>query len=101
MAVTTKQGNASGSISTIPFDIACKIISFFLTPRQPTGSVTLNLYVVTGTGNRAIIPIDTIKLSGTIYAPEVGQLPIVLSKDQYLMLVSNASVDYWFNIESV
>lgn len=92
------QGNTTGSISTIPLNIACKIDSFFLTPRV---NCVLNLYIATTTGDRSAIPVDLAKISGTIYVPDAGQLPIYLDKDQYLILVTSGSVDYWFNISDV
>lgn len=98
MAQKIIQGNTSGSIATISLNIASKIVSFFLTNRT-SGTIVLNLYVVTSTGNRAMIPVNLHQISETIYVPDAGQLPIFLDKDSYLILITNGSTDYYFNVE--
>lgn len=95
MAQKVIQGNTTGSISTIPLNIASKIVSFFLTNRTG-GTIILNMYVVTGTGNRAMIPVDLHQISGTMY---ISDTEIFLEKDSYIMLVTNGSVDYYFCLE--
>lgn len=92
------QGNVSGSVSTVPLDLCCKIESFFLTPRI---NAVINLYIATDAGDRAIVPINLSQVSGTIYVPSSGQLPIFMDKGQYLIIVSSASVDYWFSISDI
>lgn len=88
------EGNVSGSISTVPFNIPCKIISGYLTNRTG-GNVIVNLYVVTGTGDRAIIPINLTLISGQMY---IITEEIVMKPGYYFIIVSNASLDYYFSI---
>lgn len=90
-----KEGRISGSIATVAFGLPCKIISFFLTNRT-SGSVMINVYIVTGTGDRAIVPLNLIQLSGTIYTSSV---PIIMLKGYYLIITTNGLVDYFFSFE--
>lgn len=99
MAKKVIKGNTTGSMTMIPLDIASKITSFFLTNRT-TGTIVLNLYIATTSGNIAMIPVDLNQVSGTIYVPDIGMLPIFLEKGSYLILITNGSVDYYFNIEN-
>ena len=89
------QGNVSGSISTVPFNIPCKIISGYLVNR--TGSnVIVNLYVATVDGDRAIIPLNTTLISGTMWVIEET---VLLPANYYLIITSNGSLDYYISIE--
>lgn len=91
--MTVKQGNITGSISTVAFDIPCKIISGFFTNRT-SGSVNVSVYIATPEGDRAVV--DTTIISGSVH---VIDAPIVLLAGYYLIVVSNASLDYYFSIE--
>lgn len=93
------KGNTSGSITLVPINIPCQIVSFFFVSRSLL-SIGLNAYVVTagGGGNRAIIPLTTTLLSGAMYVPTIGTTPIFLNPNDYIYIVAGGNVDYYFNI---
>ena len=93
--MAVRQGNITGSVSTIPFDIASKIISARFVNRS-VGSITVNVYIATTTGDRKIVPLNLLLISGSIYAIDY---PIIMKPGDYLIIVSTGSLDYYISIE--
>jgi len=89
------QGQVNGSISTIPFNIPCEVVSGYFTNRS-SGNVILNVYVATESGDRAIVPINTTLVSGTQYILDVTFL---LKANYYLMITTNQPLDYYISIK--
>ncbi len=89
------QGNITGSINTVAYNIPCKIISGYLT-NKTGGNVIVNLYVVTGDGDdRSIIPLNTTLISGSMWIIEEN---VILLSGYYLIITTNGSLDYYFSI---
>ena len=89
------QGNTSGSIATVAYNIPCKIISGYLV-NKTGGNVIVNLYVVVGGGNnRSIIPLNTTLISGSMW---ILNEEVILAKNYYLIITTNGSLDYYFSI---
>lgn len=93
----TRQGNISGSVATVAFDLPVKIVSFFLTNRT-TGTITVNVFIVTDTGERAAVPLNLFQISGSIYTSDN---PIILLAGYYLIIVASGSLDYYFSMEDL
>ena len=91
------RGNLTGSIATIPFNINCKVISFFLTSRSLV-DITVNMHIVSANSEIAAIPVNLIRISGAIYTSEV---PILMGANDYFIISSSGSLDYYINIVSV
>lgn len=89
------QGQVSGSIATVSFNIPCEIISGYFVNRG-SGSVILNVYVATESGDRAIVPINTTLISGTMYLIDTT---ILLRANYYLIITTNAVLDYYISIK--
>ncbi len=89
------QGNTTGSISSVPFNIAAKIIGGRLVNRS-SGSITVNLYVATDTGDREITPLNLLLISGSVW---VLDEKIILKPGYYLIIITSGSVDYYFSVE--
>lgn len=88
-------GNVSGSISTVPFNIPCKIISGYFV-NKTGGDVILNVYVATGSGDRSIVPLNLTLISGTMY---IIDETVLLPANYYLIIVTNGSLDYYITIQ--
>lgn len=88
-------GSISGSISTIPFNIPCEIISGYFTNKS-SGSVILNVYIATESGDRAILPINTTIISG---AQHILDTTVLLKQNYYLIIITNAQLDYYISIK--
>lgn len=94
----TISGNITGSIATVPFNLPCKIISGYFTNRT-TGTITMNVYVATGSGNnRAIVPLNLIMISGVMH---IISDPLILEAGYYLIIATSGSVDYFISLEPV
>ena len=89
------QGHTTGSIASISYDIPATIISGYLV-NKTGGSIIVNLYVATGTGDRSIIPLNLTLISGTMYILEER---VILKPGYYLIIVTNGSLDYYFSLE--
>lgn len=88
------EGNTSGSIASISYNIPCKIVSGFLV-NKTGGSIDVNLYVVTNTGSRSVVPLNKTIISGSMYILEDE---IILLSGYSLLLVVNGSCDYYFSL---
>lgn len=89
------KGSVSGSISTVSYNIPCKIISGYLV-NKTGGNVIVNLYVASGSGSdTSIVPYNLTLISGAMY---IINEEIILKKDNYLIIVTNGSLDYYFSI---
>jgi len=88
------QGNISGSVSTIPFDIPCTIISARFVNRS-LATITFNVYVATGSGDREITPLDYVMISGSVYLIET---PFIMKPGYYLIISSSGSLDFYISI---
>ena len=89
------QGNTSGSIATVPFNIPCKIISGYFT-NKTGGNIVLNVYVATGGGNnRSLSPLNLTMISGVQF---IINEEVILSAGMYLIIVANGSVDYYLSV---
>lgn len=88
-------GNTTGSIASVPFAIPCKIISGYLVNKS-IGSAIVNVYMATGSGDRSMIPLNLTLLSGQMY---IISEPIIMKAGYYLIITTNASLDYYFSIE--
>lgn len=89
------EGNTSGSIASVPFNTPCRIISGFLV-NKTADSIDVNVYVVTDTGDRSLIPYNKTIISNSIYVLE-GE--VIMKAGYYLLIYTNGSVDYYFSIE--
>jgi len=89
------QGNTTGSIASVAFNIPCKIISGFLVNRTG-GSITFNVYVVTDTGERSIVPFNKTVVSGQLYLLEDE---VIMKAGWYLLIFTSGSLDYFFSIK--
>ena len=88
-------GNISGSVSTIPFNIPCDIVSARFVNRS-INSIALNVYVATSGGDREITPLNYIIISGTIY---IIDQKVRIRAGDYLIIVSSGSLDYYITVE--
>ena len=89
------EGNTTGSISTVPFNIAATLISGYLVNRT-SGDVIVNMYIATSTGDRSVIPVNLTLMSGTMWIMEEK---IILKPGYYFIIVTNGSLDYYFSLE--
>ncbi len=89
------QGNTSGSIAGIPYNIPSKIISFTLT-NMTGGSISATVAISSNsTGISVIIAPLTIAVGDTY----VNDAPIVMLSGYTILLVTSGSLDYYFSIE--
>lgn len=91
-----RQGQVSGSISTVAFDLPTKVISFWLIPRISSGGLTASMFIVTDNGDRAAIPVNTQILSGAVY---VTDIPFIMMPNWYFIIVSNQPLDYYISFD--
>lgn len=89
------QGNVSGSVSTVSFDIPSKIISGYFVNRSG-GNVIVNVYMATDTGDRLIVPLNLTLISGQMY---ILDETLIMKAGYYLIIVTNASLDYYISVE--
>ena len=90
------KGSVSGSISTISYNIPCKVLSGFFVNKS-SGAVILNIYVASGSGSdRQIIPLNTTLISGTMY---VFQDVFKMAADDYFIITTNANLEYYITVE--
>lgn len=90
------QGNTSGSIATVPFNIPCKIISGYFT-NKTVGNIVLNVYVATADGDRSLSPLNLTMISGVQF---IITEDVIIAAGDYLIIVSSGSVDYYLSIKS-
>lgn len=88
-------GNITGSVATIPFNIPCKVISARFVNRS-VGTITFNVYVATGNGDREITPLNYVMISGSMYLIDRS---FIMKPGYYFIIVSSGSLDYYISIE--
>jgi len=89
------QGNTTGSIAGIPYNIPSKIISFSLTNKSG-GSITVTVSIASNnTGTRVDVCTVSINTSETYTHSD----PIIMLSEYTIYLVTSGSVDYYFSIQ--
>lgn len=91
------KGNITGSVSTIPFDLPCKVVSFFLTSKS-SSTITVNMYIVAGGSGSSIaaVPVNLVCISGSIYT---SSDEIILPQGYYFIITASGSLDYYISIK--
>lgn len=89
------QGNTTGSIAGIPYNIPSEIKSFSLTNKSG-GSITVTVSIASNnTGTR----VDICSVSINTLETYINNTPILMLSEYTIYLVTSGSVDYYFSIE--
>lgn len=89
------QGNTSGSITTVGYNIPA-VISSFLLINKSGGSITVNVFINTNGTAVNIIPFNLSIASGGSYTWSEN---IKLNAGAVIAIITSGSLDYYINIE--
>lgn len=89
-------GNTTGSIKSSALNLPSTIKSFSLV-NKTGGAITVTVYIgLSDSTNRAVMPLSKSLAAGEAY---ISDVPILLLKSYYILIISSASCDYYFSIE--
>jgi uncharacterized alpha/beta hydrolase family protein len=91
-------GNTSGTVDGTLFNIGMRLNSFSLVNRSG-GNVAVNVYIINGNNQVMIAPVNNIINTGAMYNSGTDNYWLMLPSS-FVRLVTNGSIDYYFNMEN-